>query len=92
MRPGVFWEAIHVWRKDKNDDRRHIAEVARSVGLRLFNLQLKPEDKIKDPRKFWELPWDKDDSDPELDRLNKLSKADRDKEARAFMDKINFGK
>lgn len=92
MRPGEFWEAIVVWQADKEADRRHVAEVIRGVGVRLFNIQLKPKDQIKDVRDFLPLPWDTDEEDKEVERLAHLTKEERDKEARAFMEKINFGK
>ena len=91
MRPGVFWEAIVAWQADKEADRRHVAEVIRGVGVRLFNIQLKPKDQIKDVRKFLPLPWDEADEDPEVERLAHLTKVERDEEARAFMEKIKFG-
>ena len=92
MRPGEFWEAIVAWQADKEADRRHVAEVIRGVGVRLFNIQLKPEDQIKDVQKFLPLPWDEADEDLEMERLTHLSKEERDAEARAFMKAINFGK
>ncbi len=92
MRPGEFWEAIVAWRADKEADRRHVAEVIRGVGVRLFNIQLKPKDQIKDVRDFLPLPWDADEEDKEVERLAHLTKEERDEEARAFMEKINFGK
>lgn len=91
MRPGEFWEAIRVWQADKEADRRHVAEMIRGVGLRLFNIQLAQKDRIRDIRKFFPLPWDEeDDVDEEAQRLSRLSREERDKEARAFMKKINF--
>ena len=92
MRPGVFWEAIVAWQADKEADRRHVAEVIRGVGVRLFNIQLKAKDQIRDVRQFLLLPWDEDDEDPEVARLESLTKEERDEAARAFMEKINFGK
>lgn len=92
MRPGEFWEAIVAWQADKEADRRHVAEVIRGVGVRLFNIQLKPKDQIKDVRDFLPLPWDADEEDKEVERLAHLTKEERDEEARAFMEKINFGK
>lgn len=80
------------WQADKEADRRHVAEVIRGVGARLFNIQLKPKDQIKDVRKFLPLPWDETEEDPEVERLVHLTKAERDKEARAFMEKIKIGK
>lgn len=92
MRPGEFWEAIVAWQADKEADRRHVAEVIRGVGVRLFNIQLKPKDQIKDVRDFLPLPWDADEEDKEVERLAHLTKEERDEEARAFIEKINFGK
>lgn len=90
MRPGEYWEAIRAWQADKEADRRHVAEMIRGVGLRLFNIQLKREDRITDVRKFFPLPWDEEDTDEEALRLSRLSQEERDKEAQAFMKNINF--
>lgn len=93
MRPGVYWEAIKAWQCDKQADRRHVAEVIRGVGIRLFNIQLKPEDQIHDPWKFMRFPWDEEENvDPEVKRLASLSDEERDKEAQAFMERIQFVK
>ena len=78
------------WQADKEADRRHVAEVIRGVGVRLFNIQLKPKDQIKDIRKFLPLPWDESDEDPEVERLEHLTKEQRDEEARAFIEMINW--
>lgn len=71
-------------------EHHSICEVIRGVGVRLFNIQLKPKDQIKDVRKFMPFPWDESDEDPEVERLAHLSKERRDEEARAFMEKIKF--
>ena len=90
MRPGVFWEAIVAWQADKEADRRHVAEVIRGVGVRLFNIQLEPEDQIKDVRQFLPLPWDDDEpSNEEAERLAALSKEEQAAEAKAFLERIN---
>ena len=91
MRPGEFWEAMMAWQADKEADRRHVAEVMRGVGDRLFNIQLKPEDQIKDVRKFLSLPWDEDpERDEELERLSSLSPEERTAEAKEFLNRINW--
>ena len=91
MRPGEFWEAMMAWQADKEADRRHVAEVIRGVGVRLFNIQLKAKDQIKDVRKFLPLPWDEDlEKDEELERLNSLSQEERDAEALDFLKQINW--
>lgn len=78
------------WQADNEADRRHVAEVIRGVGVRLFNIQLKPEDRIRDVRQFLPLPWDERTDDPEVGRLAHLTGEERDEAARAFMKKINF--
>lgn len=89
MRPGEFWEAIKAWQADKEADRRHVAEVIRGVGVRLFNIQLKAEDKIRDIRKFLPLPWDEEDEiGEEVDRLNNLTTEEQAAEAQAFLNRI----
>ena len=91
MRPGEFWEAMRVWQADKEADRRHVAEVIRGVGIRLFNIQLKPKDQIRDIRKFLPLPWDdKDHETGEIDRLNNLSIADKAAEAQALLERLKL--
>lgn len=91
MRPGEFWEAMKVWQADKEADRRHVAEVIRGVGVRLFNIQLKQKDQIRDIRKFLPLPWDdKDNETGEIDRLNNLSIADKAAEAQALLERLKL--
>ena len=91
MRPGEFWEAMMAWQADKEADRRHVAEVIRAVGIRLFNIQLKPKDQIRDIRKFLPLPWDdKDHETGEIDRLNNLSIADKAAEAQALLERLKL--
>ena len=91
MRPGEFWEAMMAWQEDKEADRRHVAEVIRGVGVRLFNIQLKPKDQIRDIRKFLPLPWDdKDHETGEIDRLNNLSIADKAAEAQALLERLKL--
>lgn len=82
---------MKVWQADKEADRRHVAEVIRGVGVRLFNIQLKPKDKIRDIRKFLPLPWDdKDNETGEIDRLNNLSIADKAAEAQALLERLKL--
>jgi hypothetical protein len=91
MRPGEFWEAMMAWQADKEADRRHVAEVIRGVGVRLFNIQLKPDHQIRDIRKFMMLPWDEDpDYDEGLERLRSLTDEERTEEAKEFLDRINW--
>ena len=93
MRPGEFWEAMMAWKADKEADRRHGAEVIRGVGVRLFNIQLKAKDQIKDVRKFFPLPWDEEDNQgEEIERLNALSKEEKDAAAKEFLERIHWNK
>jgi len=93
MRQGIFWEAIMAWQADKEADRRHVAELIRGVGVRLFNIQLSPKDQIRDIRKFFPLPWDDEiDEDAEVARLEHLTPEEAHQEAQAFLDRINFNK
>ena len=93
MRPGEFWEAMIAWREDNEADRRHVAEVIRGVGVRLFNIQLKPKNQISDIRKFLPLPWDEEDcSGEEVERLNSMSVEDKFAAAHSFLERINWRK
>lgn len=93
MRPGVFWEAIMAWQADKEADRRHYAEVIRGCAVRLFNIQLKPEDQIRDVSKFLQLPWDTEDRESEeVDRLNNLSLKEKAVEAQALLKRLKLDK
>lgn len=91
MRPGEYWEALAAWREDKEADRRHVAELIRGVGVRLFNIQLRPADRITDSSRFMPMPWDENiDEAAEIDRLANLSAEEKNKEAQAFLESINF--
>ena len=58
MPVGVFWEAVHLHGREVEAERRHVGELVRGATLRLFNINLKKSDQIRDPRKFWPMPWD----------------------------------
>ncbi len=91
MRPGEFWEAILAWQADKEADRRHVAELIRGVGVRLFNIQLAPKDRYTDVRKFWPFPWDEvDDKSAEVERLNSMTEEERSKAAMEFLERNNL--
>lgn len=79
------------WQADKEADRRHIAEVVRAVGVRLFNVQLAEKDQLKDARDFLPLPWDEEDTAPgEVRRLENLSMEDRAKEAKDLLKRLKI--
>lgn len=91
MRLGEFWEGMDAHNKEKEADRRHMGELVRGATLRLFNLQLKPEDRISDPSKFWAMPWDEPvQVDAELERLEALTDKERAELARKFREKIGW--
>ena len=48
------------WSEDRTADRRHVAEVIRAVGLRLFNIQL-AKGKAVQPHEFLPFPWDEEE-------------------------------
>lgn len=91
MRLGEFWEGMDAHNKEKEADRRHMGELVRGATLRLFNLQLKPEDQISDPAKFWAMPWDEPvQIDAELERLEAMTDKERAELARKFREKIGW--
>lgn len=91
MRLGEFWEGMDAHNKEKEADRRHMGELVRGATLRLFNLQLKPEDRISDPAKFWAMPWDEPvQVDAELERLEAMTDKERAELARKFREKIGW--
>lgn len=95
MRIGEFFEALLAYRREKEDDRRHMGELVRGSTLRLFNLQLSKKDRITDPSKFWQMPWDEGPEDENLEeirRLESLSEEEMTAEAMKFLDKVNNGK
>lgn len=93
MRPGEFFEALSAYRAEKNADRRHMGELARGATLRLFNLMLKKKDKITDPRKFWAMPWDVEETTTTeriVKELDALPEEERFKKASSLLQKIGW--
>ena len=86
MRFGWLLEGLAAYREAKDADRRHIGELIRGAALRLFNLELKPKDRIKDPKEFWRMPWDPED-DIEAE-VNSWTKEERDRKAKEFLKRI----
>lgn len=58
MPVGEFWEAMRAYWKKAEADARHLGELARGAALRVFNVQLRRKDQIRDPADFWPMPWD----------------------------------
>ena len=95
MRPGEFWEAVRAYKERVNADRRHLGELVRGATLRLFNLQVDKRYRMKDPAKFWPMPWDDaaDAEDQEIRRLAHLGKEETQKEVEKFFNRVgNHGK
>ena len=55
---GEFWEAVRAYGRREEANARHLGELARGAALRLFNVQLRRKDQIRDPADFWPMPWD----------------------------------
>lgn len=95
MRLGEFWESMKAYRDDQESYRRHIGELVRGATLRLFNIQLKPNDRIREPSKFWRMPWDEDNDEAEeqeIKRLYSLKGDDLKAEIEKFKTRLENGK
>lgn len=92
MRPGEFWEAWGAYLSEKNADRKHAGELARGIALRLFNIQLRKGDQIKDPSRFWRMPWDEDQDENEriVNELNALTDEERGQKAMELLRKVGW--
>ena len=91
MPVGVFWEALGAHYKEVEAERRHIGELVRGAALRLFNINLKRKDQIRDPRKFWEMPWDEPSEEEEqVKALEKMTDEQRAASARSLLQKIGW--
>ena len=91
MPVGVFWEALGAHQKEVEAERRHMGELVRGAALRLFNINLKRKDQIRDPRKFWEMPWDEPSEEEEqVKALEKMTNEQRAASARSLLQKIGW--
>ncbi|WP_322290511.1 hypothetical protein [Paratractidigestivibacter sp.] len=84
---GEFLEALESHSRKVEADRRHIGELVRGAALRLFNVQLRRKDQIKEPSKFWQMPWDGDD---ELQAYVPMTKEESDRAAKSLLEKIGW--
>ena len=91
MRPGVFWEALSAYRKEKDMDRAHVGELVRGAALRLLNIQLAKQDRYTDPAEFWPMPWDTG-QDGEEGSPESMTPEQRERNARAFLKRINWNR
>ena len=91
MPVGEFWEAVEAYYKEVDADRRHIGELVRGAALRLFNINLEKSDQIKDPRKFWKMPWDEPMVEDEVTKgLNAMTGEERTASSRSLLKKIGW--
>jgi len=93
MRQGWFWEAMRAYQEDKESDRRHVGELIRGATLRLFNLQVRAQDRLREPSKFWPMPWDERTEDVNAEEIRKLASMtdeERTQNAMNFMDRIGW--
>ena len=92
MPVGEFWEAVNAYYETEESERRHIGELVRGAALRLWNIQLKKGDQIRDPSKFWPMPWDDvvEEGDEAVRELESLSDEERDARAAAFLKNIGW--
>lgn len=91
MPVGEFWEAVASRNKEVEADRRHLGELVRGAALRLFNINLKRSDQIKDPRKFWRMPWDEPTRDEmEREDINGMSEEQREASVRNLIKIIGW--
>lgn len=94
MRPGEFLEALAAHNEEVAADRRHIGELIRGATLRLFNIQVTQKSRMRDPAKFWPMPWDESKAQSESDeirRLENLDEAATQKEVDKFFSRLKNG-
>ncbi len=94
MRPGEFLEALAAHNEEVTADRRHLGELVRGATLRLFNIQVAQKSRMRDPAKFWPMPWDESRVQSEQDEIRRLESLDEDAakaEAEKFFSRLNHG-
>ena len=92
MPVGVFWEALEAHYKEVEAERRHVGELVRGAALRLFNINLKKSDQIRDPRKFWPMPWDEplEKEDEIMKEINGMTDEQRTASAMDLLKRIGW--
>lgn len=92
MPVGEFWEALEAHYKEVEAERRHVGELVRGAALRLFNINLKKSDQIRDPRKFWPMPWDDEvlEAEEVTRELEAMTDEQRTASAKALLEKIGW--
>lgn len=90
MSPADFWEMtlhdffvkLHYWNAREEQGWRSRAELARLQTLTLVNIQLARKDKIRDPRRLWTFPWEREEGPEETPGARKPDRAGLAKMAR----------
>ena len=94
MSPAEYWAALDAHSHEIQAGRMHTGELARGLGVRIFNLLVGKEHRIRRVQEFWQMPWDDKSSgheQAELERLNALKGDDLIKEIELFNKRINNG-
>ena len=93
MRPGEFLEALAAHNEEVAADRRHMGELIRGATLRLFNTQVTQKSRMRDPAKFWRMPWDdtRQAENDEIYRLEHLDEEATKQEVEKFFSRLNNG-
>lgn len=89
-----MWAALDAYWEEKNNERRHIAELVRGATQRLWNIQVDGKYKIDDACDFWPMPWDDKRVTAEqiVKKIDSLSDEERDIMAQDFINRIKNGK
>lgn len=77
------------WIEDRDAERRHSSEVARAIGLRLFNLQLAKGKSVK-AHEFLPFPWD--DEETNDGGLSEMTADEKKASLDALMAAVNWQK
>lgn len=94
LRLPEFWAAMDAYSEERDAERRHLGELVRGATLRLWNLQVRKQDRITDLDKFWRMPWDEEklSFDQEVKNIQALDAEERDKLAQDFLKRTGHGK
>lgn len=90
MPVGEFWEALGAHNREVEAEREHVGELIRGAALRLFNINLKKQDQIRDPRKFWPMPWDAEGQAEEEIKESEVTDEQRTASMKDLLQKIGW--
>lgn len=88
---GEFFEAMDAFRREAEGDRIHVGNLARGLCIRVVNLFVSKNKKIRDAKKYWPMPWDeadKEDSASVAKKLSEMSDAERQVKVNEFLAKV----